>query len=58
MKNNLLKVIIVFGVIDIDRQSQIWLKNPNLPHFELVHTITHHLLKLESQNLEMQNTLV
>ena len=35
-----------------DLQGQIWLKSSNLPHFELFRPITHHLLKLESQNLD------
>ena len=39
------------GTIDCDRQGQIELQSQNLPHFELVHAITHHQLKLQFPNL-------
>ena len=52
MQNNFVKVSIVLGAIDPDLQGQIKLENPNLTHFEIVHTITHHLFKLEPQNLD------
>ena len=42
------------GVIDLDLQGQIELKNQNFPHFELVHAITHHQLKLQFPNLEQK----
>ena len=49
-----------FGVNDRDLQGQIYLESPNLPHFELVCTITHHSFKLEPSNFGpgVQNTLV
>ena len=47
-----LRTLLFWGAIDLDLQGQIWLKSPNLPHFELFHPITHHLLKLESPNLD------
>ena len=43
---------VVGGAIGFDLQGQIWLKSPSLPHIELVRTITYHLLKLESSNLD------
>ena len=39
------KIPIVCGSITRDLQSQIKLKSPNLPHLELVCTITHHPFK-------------
>ena len=39
---------------DRDLQGQIELQSQNLPHFELVHTITHHQLKLEFANWEQK----
>ena len=42
------------GMIDLDLQGQIELQNQNLPHFELVHAITHHQLKLQFPNLEQK----
>ena len=42
------------GTIDLDRQGQIELRSQNLPHFELVHAITHYILKLQFPNLEQQ----
>ena len=49
----MVKVPIVLGgggAIDLDLQGQILLNSQNLPHFELVHTITHYPFKLGSQN--------
>ena len=37
------------GLIDVDLQGQIQLESPNLPHLELVRTITHHPFKPEVQ---------
>ena len=42
------------GLNDCDLQGQIELESPNLPHFELVCTITHHLFKLGSPNLDQR----
>ena len=42
------------GMIDCDLQGQIELRSQNLPHFELVHAITHHQLKLKFPNLEQK----
>ena len=39
-------------MIDCDLQGQIELQSQNLPHFELVHAIAHHQLKLQFPNLE------
>ena len=39
-------------MIDRDFQGQIELQSQNLPHFELVHAITHHQLKLQFWNFE------
>ena len=60
VQNTLIKIPIVLVAIELDLQRQIWLKNPNWPHFELVRTITHHLFKLGSPNLnpQMQNTSI
>ena len=49
-----LKSILFCGLIDLDLQGQIWLENPNLPHFELVCTITHHPFKPGSTNLDQR----
>ena len=35
-------------------QGQIELQIQNLPHFEIVHAITRHQLKLQFPNLEQQ----
>ena len=45
MLKTLVKIPIVFGTIDLKLQGQIELKSQNLPHFELVRTISHHQLK-------------
>ena len=42
------------GTIDCDLQGQIELQSQNLPHFELVHAITHHQLELQFPNLEQK----
>ena len=47
-----LRYLLFCGTIDCDLQGQIELQNQNLPHFELVHAITHHQLKLQFLNLE------
>ena len=41
-------------MIDRDLQGQIELQSQNLLHFELVHAITHHQLKLQFPNLEQK----
>ena len=41
-------------MIDRDLQGQIEPQNQNLPHFKLVHAITHHQLKLQFPNLEQK----
>ena len=41
-----LRSLLFRGVIDGDLQGQIKLQSQHLPHFELVHAITHHQLKL------------
>ena len=46
-----LRSVLFWGVIDFDLQGQIKLQSQNLPHFELVGMITHHLFKLGSPNL-------
>ena len=46
-----LRTLLFWGAIDIDIQGQIELQSQNLPPFELVHTITHHQLKLQFPNL-------
>ena len=40
-----LRSLLFFGMIDIELQGQIELKSQNLPHFELVRSISHHKLK-------------
>ena len=49
-----LRSLLFCGTIDRDLQGQIELKSQNLPHFELVHAITHHQLKLQFPNLEQK----
>ena len=49
-----LRSLLFLGVIDLDFQGQIELQSQNLPHFELVHAITHHQLKLQFPNLEQK----
>ena len=47
-----LRSLLFCGMIDHDLQGQIELQSQNLPHFELVHVITHHQLKLQFPNLK------
>ena len=47
-----LRSLLFCGMIDRDLQGQIELHIQNLPHFELVHAITHHQLELQFPNLE------
>ena len=47
-----LRSLLFWGVIDIYLQGQIYLRSQNLPHFELVHVITHHPFKLGPPNLD------
>ena len=49
-----LRSLLFCGTIDYDLQGQIELQSQNLPHFELVHAITHHQLKLQFPNLEQK----
>ena len=44
--------LLFLGMIDLDLQGQISLESQTLPHFELVHTITHQPFKLKSPNLD------
>ena len=41
-------------MIDRDFRGQMELQSQNLPHFELVHAITHHQLKWKFPNLEQK----
>ena len=49
-----LRSLLFCGTIDRELQGQIALQSQNLPHFELVHVITHHQLKLQFPNLEQK----
>ena len=49
-----LRSLLFSGPIAIDLHGQIQLKSPQLPHFELVRTITHDLFKLGSSNLDQR----
>ena len=49
-----LRSLLFCGTIDCDLQGQIELQSQNLPHFELVHAITQHRLKLQFPNLEQK----
>ena len=51
-KRSWLRALLFCGMIDCDLQGQIELQSQNLPHFELVHAITHLQLKLQFPNLE------
>ena len=42
--------LLLCGSIDCDFDRHTWLKSLNLHHFELLHTIPHHLLKLQSNH--------
>ena len=45
-----LRSLLFCGAIDLDIQDEISGPSPNLPHFQLVRTITHHPFKLGSPN--------
>ena len=49
-----LRALLFCGMIDRDLQGQIKLQSQNLPHFEFVHAITHHQLKLQFPHLEQK----
>ena len=49
-----LRSLLCCGTIDRDVEGQIELQRQSLPHFELVHAITHHQLKLQFPNLEQK----
>ena len=49
-----LRSLLFCGTIDRDLPDQIELQSQNIPHFELVHVITHHQLKLQFPNLEQK----
>ena len=49
-----LRSLLFSGPIDLDLQGQIKLKSQNLPHFELVRTITSYPFKLGSPNLDQR----
>ena len=51
MEKTLVKIPIIFGMIDLELQGQIELKSKNLPHFELVRAKSHHQLKSVFPNL-------
>ena len=53
-KRSWLRSLLFCGRIDRDIQGQIELQSQNLPHFELVHAITHHQLKLQFPYLEQK----
>ena len=46
--------LLFWGVIDFYLQGQIYHQSQNLPHFELVHAITHHPFKLGPPNLDQR----
>ena len=48
-----LRALLFCGTIDRD-QGKIELRSQNLPHFDIVHAITHHQLKLQFPNLEQK----
>ena len=49
-----LRSLLYWGAINLDLQGQIKGQSQNLPHFELVRTITHHPFKLGSPNLDQR----
>ena len=51
-KRHWLISLLFSGTIGYDFQGQIEPQSQNLPHFELVHAISHHQLKLQFPNLE------
>ena len=57
-QTTLVKVLIDFGLIELDLQGQIPLESRILPHFELVRSITLHPFKLESLHFDQQCILV
>ena len=48
------RALLFCGMLDCHLQGQIELQSQNLPHFELVHAITHHQLKLQFPNLKQK----
>ena len=50
-----LRALLFCGMIDRDLQGQIELQSQNLPHFELVHTITHHQLEVTISKFGTKN---
>ena len=55
-----LRSLLFWGVIDLYIQGQIYLQSQNLPHFELVRAIAHHIVQARTTKFgpELQNTLV
>ena len=51
-KTTWLRFLLFCGVIDFDFQGQFELQIQNVAHFELVHAIAHHQLKLEPGNVD------
>ena len=49
-----LRFLLFWEAIDLDLRGQSQLKSQNLPHFELVRTITHYPFKLGSPNLDQR----
>ena len=49
-----LRSLLFWGAINLDLQGQIEGQSQNLPHFELVRTITHHPFQLRSPNLDQR----
>ena len=49
-KRHWLRALLFCGMIDRYLQGQIERQSQNLPHFELVHAITHHQFKLQIWN--------
>ena len=54
VQNTLAQIPIVSGVIDLDPQGEIQLKNPNLLHSDIVRIITGHPFNLGSPNLDQR----
>ena len=52
-----LRALLFCRTIDRALQGQIELQNQNSPHFELVHAITHHQLKLQFRNVGQKRIL-
>ena len=53
-KTSWLRSLLFWGAINIDLHGQTKGQSLNLPHFELVRTITHHPFKLRSPNLDQR----